>query len=59
MAAVLEGSGRVEWCEASRAPTGRGEELGYLLRVMRNLCSAWPIVGTQLNQLAAVTVPSL
>lgn len=59
MAAVLEGSGRVEWCEASRAPTGRGEELGCPLRVMGNLCGAWPIVGAQLHQLAAVTVPSL
>lgn len=58
LAAVQEGSRRVKWCEASRAPAGQGEEFGSLLRVMGNLCSARDTVGTQLRQLAAVIVPS-
>lgn len=54
--AARERSRRVEWYETSRAPAGRGEEFGCLLRVVGKLCSAWHTVGAWLKQLAAVIV---
>lgn len=56
VAAVLERSRRVERYETSRAPAGRGEEFGCLLRVVGNLCSSWHTVGAWSKQPAAVIV---